>query len=69
MKLINNRTRPFPFSPKGSEGNGKFDYTIIESGEPIAMGRKARRLTERVERIRARAAETPTGKKKRKKRK
>ncbi len=68
MKLINNRTRPFPFSPKGSEGNGKYDYTIVEAGEPVAMGRKARRLTERVERARARAAAAAPSKKKRKKR-
>jgi len=50
MNVLNNRKRPFPFLPKGSEGNGKYDYTIVEGSEPIAMGREARRLTEKLAR-------------------
>ena len=50
MNILNNKKRPFPFLPKGSEGNGKYDYTIVENAEPIAVGRAARRLTEKLAR-------------------
>ena len=67
MQMINNRKRPFPFRPAGSEGNGRYDYTIIESGEPIAAGRAARRLLAKVEKQRAISAGSGTPQKKKRK--
>ena len=52
MNILNHRQRPYPFAPKNCNkfGAQSYDYTIMENAVPIAMGRKARRLVEKLER-------------------
>lgn len=67
MQMLNHRRRPFPFGPTGSEGNGAYDYTILQNAEPIAAGRAARRLLAKVEKLKSRSAGSGTPPKKKRK--